>query len=1787
MPALFAMLGLWGTVAVGAAAVSVPVIIHLLNRRRFRVVVWAAMRFLLNAQKQNTRRMRLEQIILLAVRASVILLVVLAMAAITPWAEAFWNMLWPDAGSSLRQSSARRHKIIVLDGSLSMALRTDGGKTCFERGRELALQLVRESSPGDGLSVALMKDVPTWIVGEPSLESGKVLREIEGLRQAHGNANVAATLNMVAAKLTESGKRFDAREVYFITDMQRSTWLGGPLQEGGKQDGKDAREKAALQEIQQRASTTFVDVGRDNVTNLTVTDVTLDDSLLITGNNVLVKATVQSFGPDIRKDVRVELLAGRAREKADDPPFALRSVAKEMLDEVKPGSPVRVPPFVHKFTTPGTYVLQVRVQEDELPVDDSRTVVVTVREKVPVLVVNGKPSANRFERATEYLRVALNPPALPGRPASEIRNPIQPRVVSVSQFADVNDSKLADYDCVYLCDVSKLTVGDVRRLEAHLRRGGGIVVSLGDRIGEHLEGYNRLLSKKGAELLPARLESVRQAEPGTYYSMAAKDDDFTKPPLKAFADADQRFALTIPPFARYVETTPAGNAREILSFMPEAATPDKEALTKKMPRNEPALLEWNPPLPAEDRARLKEERENPGQAVPATPSRYRGKVILFTSTLNLDWGNWPKSPSFLPMMQELVRVAVSGKLRERSQTVGGLLEEFLQAGAVDLDGKLYLPGKDEPVKTRIRGVNELTIFRWAETDLAGVYRLTVGSDPHDYLFAVNVPTAGGDGRPSESDLTRVTKEQLRSAFPAWDFQTVTNLRDVRRVDVPGTEGEVATRGDIGPTIARWLLVVVLLLLLVEVVLAWVFGHHTVVAGAAAPPRVGLLWPALLGGIALVVFVLIAFTLIHAYQTGDFLSFLGDGFRGWVEGLLEVPPPAAGEGTRWHLEFTPFLSSDPMTDLWLIGGIAVLALGLIVGVYFVEPKTANLPYKLVLGGFRIFLVLLTLVVLLPQLRLRFERQGWPDVVLLIDDSKSMGVTDHFREDAVQTKADSLGEHIRKQIQQRLPEQIKALQAQRDEKNKALAKDDPRGKAEIDALTARISVLDAQLSSVNSPNFKPSRLQLAQALLSRQDPDWIGALLSRRKMKVHIFHLDAQGRLVKIKDAKGGIGEITAADAGEQARAREAIADLRPTGNDSRLGTAVRQVLDYYRGASLTAVIMLTDGVTTRDETLSQVSEYAGQRGVPLFFVGIGDDHEVRDLKLHDLQVEETVYVHDRVVFEARLTGRGYKDLKVPVVLKIRQKDGSEKVLKRQEVNVNKRGTPVRVTFIDQPDTPGERLYIVEAEMPRLGPDEKPPNPADLRLQRTVFVQDAKTIKALYIEGSPRYEWRFVKSLLERESPGKKKQKSVEFKVLLTDADEGFPAQDDTALAAFPATRQELFAYDVIILGDVDPRSRKIGEGRLRDLADFVREKGGGLLMIAGTQFSPHAYKGTPLAEVLPIEPGVAPIEPEDRPDGYRPELTPVGRRHPIFRFSSDDADNMVIWGQLAPMYWWSEGYRIKPLAEVLAVHPKVKGDPKAVGGQQGHPLVAQQFVGAGRCMFFGFDETWRWRFRQDEARFSHFWIQTVRYLSRSRISRTTLRLDRQAPYRVGEPIKVTVQFPDNSLVPGLRPDKKGPDKIDVKVMVEHKPAPGEGGDGETEIQTLQLAKVEGSWATYEGILVRTREGKYKFSLTSPDVSRQQPSGEKPSAEAVVVPPPGELDRLRMNVEELKQAAEATDGQFYTLATADRVLDDLPPGVRVEYHTPRKPDPLWNHLVLFLLVLGLLTSEWVLRKRKHLL
>src|SRR5438309_983914 len=141
----------------GIAAASLPIIIHLLNRRKFREVPWAAMRFLLAAIRKNQRRVKIEQWLLLAVRTLLVILVVMAMAK--PFLESL--------GAMQLLPGQRTHRVIVLDGSLSMGY-TTAEKSRFEQAKALAAQLVRDTRGGDALSVVLMADPPRVVIGDAS-----------------------------------------------------------------------------------------------------------------------------------------------------------------------------------------------------------------------------------------------------------------------------------------------------------------------------------------------------------------------------------------------------------------------------------------------------------------------------------------------------------------------------------------------------------------------------------------------------------------------------------------------------------------------------------------------------------------------------------------------------------------------------------------------------------------------------------------------------------------------------------------------------------------------------------------------------------------------------------------------------------------------------------------------------------------------------------------------------------------------------------------------------------------------------------------------------------------------------------------------------------------------------------------------------------------------------------------------------------------------------------------------------------------------------------------------------------------------------------------------------------------------------------------------------------------------------------------------------------------------------------------------------------------------------------
>ncbi|MSQ93283.1 MAG: VWA domain-containing protein [Gemmataceae bacterium] len=1799
---LFAFLPMWPAIGVAAGAIAIPVIIHLINRRRYKIVPWAAMKFLLAAQKQTRKRMRVEQLLLLLCRMAILALVILAMSAVMPWAEDVWAFCgFSKFGQGKSNRQHRVHHVIILDASLSMNQKVEGGVTAFEKARQLALKKIQDNPSGDGYSVLILKDNPTWLVGEASQDARKVSREIENIKPSHGNASLPSALSMIASKLGETKGRFPAQAVYFFTDMQQSTWMGA-LPSDLKTEAEN-KEKSAYLEIEQKhkATTVFVDCGPPTDSgNVAVTNIEFDMSqtpYVTAGMDLTLFATVKNFGAAAAKDVRAELLIGKAKETANDAPLQMRVNGQETRSVDAHGQQIYTFNNV-KFPAPGTYAVQVKIAGDPLPEDDARTIIITVRNEIPVLLVNGKPSADRFERATEYIRLTLNPFPMGTEPKWM---PLRPRVVSPTEFSDMTEEKLATYDCIYWCDVGQFGVNDVRKLDTHLRRGGGFVVTLGDKAAENLDRYNDLLHKNDQGILPAKLMKKIAAPADHHFYFSNSDDNaFGTAPLQAFSDEQDRLTLRTARFRQYV-LAEGSKGRTVLSFMPEVANLEKVKRDATLPVDKPAIIEWNPPLRSGQQPAGPALR--PGQRVERQPARYRGKVILLTSTANMDWTSWPGSPSFGAMMHELTRLAVTGRLREQSQTVGGLLETYLPGGAevsvvlkypAEIDGM-----KPESIKTQL--IDDINLVRWAETDFAGVYRIETPSG-HEIPFAVNVPTASADQKGSESDLTRIEETKLKDGYPGWTFKIVRDAREAVLGSAPVDPNPIDIALPFGPDLANAALLLVLGLLFLEIFLAWYFGHYTTTEGAlsnAPPGPTSTLVAAVIAVLATILFGIGALIIAHEIYTGDFLGFLPEILRSWAESGLGVEKLQAGEGSRWTYEKMPFLFGMPGNEVWYLALFTIAGIITIFFIYKAEAPRVALAYKLLLGALRLYLILFAVWFLLRRPELHYDREGFPDVVLLIDDTRSMGESDTIQDADVMKRVKKLSDEILGKLRTELADKINVLQTEIDAKS-AAAQNDADIKAEVDGLRQRKSYWEKQRADINAGKWRPSRLQLVQAILAQPDPHWIKTLLTKHRSKVHIFHLDLQGRATKLRDPSGDAGELVdAKDTAQLDRTAKALARLEPWGQDSRLGVAVRQVIDHYRGSALSSVIMFTDGVTTRDETLSQAADYAAQKEIALLFIGVGDEHDQRDLKLHDLSVEDTLYLGDSAIFEVRLTGHGYKDLTVPVVLKVKDKTGKEREVASELVKVDPAGKSVRIRLRDRPKDLGRHPYIIEVVPPKIEGNEKPIPTGNLRIERTIEVINPQQIKVLYVEGQPRYEFRFLKSLLEREADEKDKkpkQKSIEARVLLLDADNDWPASDKTALSVFPPTLAELNQYDVLILGDCDPKHKML-QGNLKNIVAYVRgedekgkkaaKPGGGLLFVAGAMYNPHRYKGTALADVLPVEPIDNNPPPEvARVERLRPELTSMGRMHPMFRFSPDEGENARIWQNLTPIYWYSTGYGIKPAAEVLAVHPdpNVKAQALRPGQDPRHPLIVQQFVGTGRSMFFGIDESWRWRLREDEVKYNNYWIQNMRYLSRGRSTKTTLRLDRQTPYLVGEKIKVMVQFPDSTPGGGNPNGPKLNEKTEVKVTVTYQSPGGKGG--ETPVD-MRLGKIDGSWGTYEGTWDQTREGKFRFRLTNPDVSAMQPDGEKPSAEALVILPPGELDKLRMDGAEMDLAAGKTNGLYVTLAKADDVLESLPPGPKLRIASNAPPTLLWNQWWALAIVVFLLTSEWVLRKMKHLL
>jgi hypothetical protein len=279
--------------------------------------------------------------------------------------------------------------------------------------------------------------------------------------------------------------------------------------------------------------------------------------------------------------------------------------------------------------------------------------------------------------------------------------------------------------------------------------------------------------------------------------------------------------------------------------------------------------------------------------------------------------------------------------------------------------------------------------------------------------------------------------------------------------------------------------------------------------------------------------------------------------------------------------------------------------------------------------------------------------------------------------------------------------------------------------------------------------------------------------------------------------------------------------------------------------------------------------------------------------------------------------------------------------------------------------------------------------------------------------------------------------------------------------------------------------------------------------------------------------------------------------PPMQLGDSPAETQAIWQNLPPLYWQAEIGALKPAARVLAENSRLT-DP------EGHPLpvFVLQYVGAGKVLFHATDETWRWRWRVGDVYFARYWIQTLRWLCRSKLAEggaaVAITTDRRE-YIHGDSVRLRVRFADERQAPA--------EDAGVTVVIEQPGRP---------TQRLPLRRLAAR-GTFEGVLTRPAPGSYHAWLAVPSVP-----GQAPAVDFTIAPPPGEFAQIRLDAAALREAAKLSGGRYYTFTTAARLLADLPPGRQVPVES-LPPIPLWNRWPVLLLVLVLLVTEWLFRKR----
>tara|TARA_A100000171_G_scaffold45825_1_gene49997 strand:+ start:3151 stop:5514 length:2364 start_codon:yes stop_codon:yes gene_type:complete len=615
---------------------------------------------------------------------------------------------------------------------------------------------------------------------------------------------------------------------------------------------------------------------------------------------------------------------------------------------------------------------------------------------------------------------------------------------------------------------------------------------------------------------------------------------------------------------------------------------------------------------------------------------------------------------------------------------------------------------------------------------------------------------------------------------------------------------------------------------------------------------------------------------------------------------------------------------------------------------------------------------------------------------------------------------------------------------------------------------------------------------------------------------------------------------------------------PSGQGTDIDAAIRDALRRVAARPISAIVLVSDGRSTRPID-PELIESLADRQIPIISVPLGDADPIRDLAIERVEHPDAVFAKDLAPIRVHLSGRGMREedlTRDPIFVELVDHERNE-VLDRVPVTPDQLGLgtdeAAPITLMHTPVGDGERRLDLRIVSDGAVLDLNAGNDAQSISMRVV----ERPLRVLYIDGYPRWEHRYLKFMLLREP-------SIVSSSMLLSATRRYIQEGDELIASLPGTLEEWEPFDVIILGDV--RAELFSSQQLETLREHILTRGAGLLWIAGPSAVPDAYLGTPLSSLLPMRSDAGGSQSVSQAWGEPVTMraTPEATRLGVLRLS-DDGDGWLErlsspdtgWSKLQ----WAQALdpsSFKPGVSVLA-------HARAVDSGEQAPIMTMMRYGAGVSAYVATDEIWRWRYGRGEDLPERFWLPIVRALGRGTVAR------RAAPAQlvvtpsepgVAQATQITLRVFDQQRIEAL------PERVRVRI--------GSLADRGEPVE-IELA---GVGDTRTGVWVPGRPGNFEIRPLGLDADMVAIS-----QRTRVFDHADERRTLDADHTTLVHLATETDGWVAEPDSFAAIPDQLPNRARTLVTPPRRAS-LWDRPIVLIVLISLLTFEWIGRRALRL-